>query len=387
MTQPTGGSAPTQTEMIGRGAIARVREIIDAVRPATVFLVAGRTSFRESGAEAALTPLLAGTRVVRFAEFAANPRIEDVLAGAARFREADAGLVIAVGGGSAMDIAKSVRAFAGYEGPPLELLEGRVAPVGDGPPLVAIPTTSGSGAEATQFAVVYVDGVKYSLDHPSLRADYAVVDAALTDGLEPRMTAATGMDALAQGIESIWSVRASDASIADASEGVTLALRHLADAVNAPTTAARDGMATAAHASGRAIDRTRTTACHAISYPITSHFGVPHGHAVALTLPAMLVVNAAVGEDDCQDPRGVAAVRDRIAHILALLDVADAREGRERLLGLMRAIGLETSLAGLGITDRALIVREGFNPARMGNNPRRVTADALERILAGDDAA
>jgi alcohol dehydrogenase len=379
--------SPVQTETIGWGAIRQVGDIIAGHAPSGVFLVASDGSFRTSGAEAALEPVLARYRVVRFSGFATNPRLEDVLRALELFRESGAGLILAVGGGTPIDIGKAVRTFSAHQANPRDLLAGRVPLEHRGPPLIAVPTTAGSGSEATRFAVVYVDGVKHSLDHSTILPDHSVVDASLTTTLPPRMTAATGMDALAQGIESIWSVRASDASIIEAAEAVRLSLLHLPTAVNAPTRVAREGMALAAHLAGRAIDQTRTTGCHAISYPITSHFGVPHGHAVALTLPAMLEFNSGIRDDDSQDPRGAAVVRERIARILALLGVASPSDGRRRLVELLREIGLEASLSELGIEDHDLIVREGFNPARMGNNPRALSRTDLEMILAGEQPA
>jgi alcohol dehydrogenase len=372
---------PQEAELFGWGATDRVGEVIARYRPTGIFLVAGRGSYATSGAEAALAAALAPYRVHRFADFASNPRLEDVVRALGQFRASGADLLLAVGGGTPIDIGKAVRTFSAHAASPREILAGRSPIEHRGPPLIAVPTTSGSGTEATRFAVVYADGVKHSLDHPTILPDFAVVDPALTMTVPPRMTAATGMDALAQGIESIWSVRASDASLPPATAAVRLALRHLPDAVHASTRPAREGMALAAHLAGRAIDHTRTTGSHAISYPITSHYGVPHGHAVALTLPAMLEHNAQVSEADCQDPRGPGAVRDRIATILELLGVRSPREGRDRLLGLIREIGLETSLAELAIRNHDQILAEGFNPARMGNNPRSLSRDDLARML------
>ena len=231
--------------------------------------------------------------------------------------------------------------------------------------------------------MLYVDGVKHSLDHPSVMPDVAIVDASLTTSLGPRATAITGLDALAQGIESIWSVNSTPESRRDAERAVALATARLEDAVLRPSREAREAMALAAHLSGRAINLTRTTACHAASYPMTVHHGIPHGHAVALTLPAMLAFNAQVGATDVTDPGGVEAVRAKVDIVLRLLGARDAAEGRDRLLRLMRRIGLETSLAQLGVHDVDQIVAEGFNPDRAGNNPRRLTPEALRAMLLG----
>jgi alcohol dehydrogenase class IV len=155
-----------------------------------------------------------------------------------------------------------------------------------GKPLIAIPTTSGTGTEATCFAVVYIDKTKYSLKHSSILPDYTIIDPTLTHAMPPLVTAATGMDALAQAIESYWGVKSTHESQAYAREAITLTLAYLKAACQNEVEA-RDAMSRAANLAGKAINLTETTACHAVSYPITSYFNVPHGHAVALTLASM----------------------------------------------------------------------------------------------------
>ena len=345
-----------------------------------VLLVAGPRSYTETGAADVLEPILASRVVERFERRAPYPAIEDVERGRAVLRQSRPDLIIAVGGGAVLDLAKAMRI-------PFRVVErdGRstlaIGPSPSAVPLLAVPTTSGTGAETTRFAVVYVSGRKHSLDHDAVRPEHAIIDPSLTDSLGPRETAITGLDALAQAIESIWSVAASDRSQRYAVRAARLALACLEQAALRPTPAARAAMSLAAHLAGRAIDLTRTTACHAASYPMTARFGIPHGHAVALTLPAMLAFNAAVGEADVADPRGVAAVQARIATVLALLGVREAEAGRDRLLELMRRLSLETTLAELGVRDIDVIVAEGLDPERAGNNPRRLTRVDLREML------
>ena len=357
-----------------------MRDILESRKVSSVLLVAGPRSYQETGAAKVLEPLLEGRHVERFQRRDPYPTLEDIERGREVLRRSRPELIIAVGGGAVLDLAKAMRV-------PFRVVDrhGRTALVVDGPPpivpLVAVPTTAGTGAETTRFAVVYVDGRKHSLDHPTVLPDHAIIDPSLTDSLGPRETAITGLDALAQAIESIWSVAATDRSQRYAVRAARLALACLEEAALRPTPAARAAMSLAAHLAGRAIDLTRTTACHAASYPMTARFGIPHGHAVALTLPAMLAFNAAVGEGDVADPRGVTAVQRRIATVLALLGVSEAEGGRRRLLELMRRLSLETSLAELGIRDLEVILAEGLSPERTGNNPRRLTRDDLREML------
>ena len=372
-----------QRTLFGWGAASRTGEVVMPLRPAKALLVAGPHSYEASGAAGQLEPILSPLQVTRIERSDAYPTVEDVARGREVLLAAAPDLIVAVGGGAVLDLAKAIRAryTLGQDasGPRIRLADEATVDI----PLVAIPTTAGTGAETTQFAVLYVDGIKHSIDHPRLRPDVAIIDPALTMSVGPRATAASGMDALAQGIESIWSVASTAHSRRYAAGAVRLALGCLERSVIGGERAAREGMSLAAHLSGRAINETRTTACHAASYPMTARHGIPHGHAVALTLPAMLEFNAGVTAADVNDPGGVEAVRDKVGLVLRLLGVDDPSAGRRRLLDLMRALSLETTLAELGIHDLEPIVAEGFNPERAGNNPRRLTPEVLHAMLAG----
>jgi alcohol dehydrogenase class IV len=142
-------------------------------------------------------------------------------------------------------------------------------------------------------------------------------------------------------------------------------------------------MMKAANLSGKAIDLTLTTACHAISYPFTSYFGIPHGHAVALTLGSMLVYNSKVSAKDCLDKRGPDYVQKSTQEITALLGCKSAEEAKRKIEQLMERIGMKTRLSELGLksTDIGTIVKNGFNPERVKNNPRLLTEQNLRKIL------
>ena len=376
-------TAERRHAFFGWGATARLGDVLAAARPGRILLVSGPRSYAGSGAASVIEPLLASHGVAHLERADTYPTVEEVVRGRELLEGSGTDMIVAVGGGAVLDLAKAMRAsFAvvrdGAE-PRLVLDPDPIANV----PLVAIPTTAGTGAETTQFAVVYIGAIKHSLDHAGLRPNVAIIDPALTASIGPRSSAASGMDALAQGIESIWSVASTATSRRAATRAVRIALSCLEPAVTEGSREGRIGMSMAAHLSGLAINQTRTTASHAASYPMTARHGIPHGHAVALTLPAMLEFNAGVSGEDVLDPGGVDAARAKLQVVLDVLGVADAAAGRRMLLELMGRIGLETTLAELGITDLDPIVAEGFNPARAGNNPRRLTPDVLRAMLAG----
>ena len=163
-----------------------------------VFLIADATAYGGSGASDILEPIISGKLVFTFDDIEVNPKLSGVLACAEKIREVKPDLLIVVGGGSAMDVAKLTNWFASGEGVVDAFLAGESSEVGCRLPLVAIPTTAGSGAEATHFAVVYVDGFKKSAAHVSLRPAVAIVDPQLTAQLPESITAHSGLDALCQ---------------------------------------------------------------------------------------------------------------------------------------------------------------------------------------------
>jgi alcohol dehydrogenase class IV len=192
------------------------------------------------------------------------------------------------------------------------------------------------------------------------------------------------MDALTQAIESFWNINSTLESKNYSKKAIKLVMENLLDAVVNPDKKSRLNMAVAANYAGKAINVTKTTACHAISYPITSYFNVPHGHAVALTLPPMIVYNSNVNEDDVLDSRGVKFVKETMKELISILGASNALKAKEDVSQLMKNIDLETKLGELGIKTKEhinVIIKNGFNPERVKNNPRKLDEYQLRKIL------
>lgn len=219
-----------------------------------------------------------------FSGYHANPDLADSETGAELFLRNGCDGLISIGGGSCMDTAKAVKArlnTGSEEALKSSRLESRTAC-----PHIAIPGTAGTGSEATQFAVVYVNGKKVSLDHANLRPDGVILDAALLDSLPAYHKKSCALDALAQGIESYWSRRANDDSKLHAFLAIIGVLDNLKAYLEGDPHAASE-MMDASFQSGKAIQITRTTAAHAMSYRLTKTMGIAHGHACMLTLPIL----------------------------------------------------------------------------------------------------
>ena len=368
---------------LGEGTLTEISRIVAESTVDRLTLVIDQPACDASGAAKVLDDALRSSQVTRVAGFAPNPRIEDIVEAIRLFRASDSQLVIAFGGGTAIDIGKIVAAVAGEGESIRDIITGKAPLTQSGVPLVAIPTTAGTGSEATSFAVAYVDGEKFSLDAPCLLPDHAIVDPQLTYSLPAKITAATGLDAFCQAIESIWAVGATDESIGYAAEAAKLAFDNLTTAVNAPTPIVRRAMCQASHLAGKAINISRTTASHALSYPLTSRWNIPHGIAVALTISPMLGYNAKVSEHDCVDSRGSADVLKRISMIVDLLGAGDVGDAQQRIQQFVFRLGCPNTLAEAGVTAHCDLVEliSKVNAQRMSNNPRRTTQESLIELL------
>lgn len=368
---------------VNEGALNEVVRIVEQLNPQRIMFVFDEDAYKACGADAVIEATLVSRSVTRFSGFDLNPKLDDIRIGIEHFRQRQHDLVIALGGGTAMDIGKLVRSLSVQSSQAHDIIVGRAHIDRRGPPLIAVPTTAGTGSEATHFAVAYIDQQKYSVAHQTLLPDYAIVDPCLTHSLPARMTAATGLDAMCQAIESIWAVQATDQSIAFAEEALRRAVAYLVPAVQRPTPAARLEMCHASHLAGKAINISKTTAAHALSYTLTSEFNLPHGAAVAATLAPILAYNAAVDDDDCADPRGAAHVRSRVATIVELLGANTTAEACARFQVIVEKCGCPASLGKAGITrmDQLQHIVNAVNAERMSNNPRRTSFTALIDLL------
>jgi alcohol dehydrogenase class IV len=294
-------------------------------------------------------------------------------------------VVVAIGGGSVIDTGKAVAAILANGGDPLDYLE----VVGDGRPLartavplVAVPTTAGSGAEVTKNAVLAArqQGVKASLRSPSMLPRVALVDPVLTYDMPPGLTAATGLDALAQLIEPYLSVRANPMIDAVCREGMGLVSRALRAAVRDGSDAeAREAMSLASLFGGLALANAGLGAVHGFAGPLGGRLEAPHGALCAALLPAAVRVN-------------LRAVRARAARFATRFDdVARWLTGNpdavaEDAVAWLEALGRDLAVPGLasygfGVEDVPALLPQARASSSMRGNPVELTDDELAEIL------
>lgn len=371
-----------QREFFGIGTLNNLDKLISEYDAKKIFLVYGKKSFILSGAEEKIGHIIEN---VSYAVFnpTPNPEIEEIKRGILIFKKFDPDIVIAVGGGSVIDSAKAINALSFQSDDPILYILSEKKLVHGGKPLVAIPTTAGTGSEATKFATIYINKKKYSLESESIVPDVALVDPTLTYSLTPYLTASNGLDALCQGIESFWSINSTEKSRVYARKAMELAFTNIERAVKTPSEEVRVAMAKASHFSGKAIAISKTTACHAVSYPLTSYFGIPHGHAVALTMPAFLEFNSMVNKEDCNDKRGVIFVKERMDDIFSIIGASDGKEGKREFDRLLKNVLNDNKLRDFAIGEKEIdfILNKSFTPSRMNNNPRNVSKEHLRKIL------
>lgn len=302
-------------------------------------------------------------------------------------RQAGCDVVVAVGGGSVIDAGKALAALAGNPGDLFDYLEvvGRGMPLPRSPlPMIALPTTAGTGAEATANAVLLspAHGVKVSLRSPELIPRLAVVDPELCVSLPPRQTAASGMDALTQLLECFVSHTASPLIDPFCRDGMVRAARSLRRAVSDGTDLrARSDMALAALFSGMALANVRLGAVHGFAAPLGAMLGAAHGEICAALLPHVMEANiAALRRSDGQSSL---ERFDEAARILTGRPEAVAEEGLLFVRELCADLGLP-GLAGLGMTtERVLEAAEKAGRASsMKGNPVPLDQDELQAILS-----
>ncbi|MEH6433449.1 iron-containing alcohol dehydrogenase [Massilia sp. DD77] len=316
-----------------------------------------------------------------FSEVVADPPDSVVLQAVEAARRHGADLVIGFGGGSSMDAAKLVAVLA-ESGQALDEIYGIGKVSGHRLPLVQVPTTAGTGSEVTNIAIVTTGATtKTGIVASQLYADMAVLDASLTLGLPPRITAATGIDAMVHAIEAYTSRhKKNPLSDALAREALGLLSRNLLPACQrGQDVQARQAMLLGACLAGQAFSNAPVAAVHALAYPIGGMFHVPHGLSNSLVLPHVLAFNLP------QAASSYAELADILAPEAGGSDEARARALIVATQQTAEMTGIETSLRQVGIAESDLDRMADdamLQPRLLGNNPREMTREHARAIYA-----
>lgn len=371
--------------LFGEGRVAEAGALAAALG-SRALLVEGA-----SGRGERLVPLLRehGVALAVRAQVAAEPSITLIERMVAEARAARCDVVVAIGGGSVIDAAKAVAALLTNHGNLLDYLEvvGRGKRLAErAAPLIAIPTTAGTGAEVTRNAVLMVEErrVKVSLRSPLMLPAVALVDPELTYALPPAITASTGMDALTQCIEPFVSPHANPLTDGFAREGMSRAARSLRAAFgDGGDVDARRDMAVASLCGGLALANAKLGAVHGFAAPLGGMFPVPHGVACARLLPPVVEANIAALRE--RAPSSPALARyDEVACVLTSHPKARAEDAVPWLHDLAAALEIPPlSAYGLTSGDIPDVCAQARRASSMQGNPIVLTDAELAFVLGG----
>lgn len=321
---------------------------------------------------------------VKFSDFTPNPLYEQVCNGIELLKQSQCDTILAVGGGSAIDVAKCIKlAVLAKEGnaaiiPPL--VSTRVECDGTKLPFIAIPTTAGTGSESTHNAVMYYEGAKQTVTNDGVLPDYALLEPSVLKTLPLYQKKCTMMDALCQGIESWWSVNSTEESYEYSRKTVELIMVNWRKYIFENHEEAAAQIMLAANYGGRAINITQTTAAHAFSYKITSLYKLPHGHAVAVGLP--VIWEYMLGNmDKCIDIRGKEYLSEIFIQIAQVMGCDSPLQAIGLFRQMMKDMDLKNPVAG-NREEELKVLSTSVNPIRLKNNPVSPSYDDIKRLYS-----
>lgn len=319
-----------------------------------------------------------GVPHVIFSDFTPNPLYEDVCKGVDLFQITKCDTILAVGGGSSLDVAKCIKLYCQMSKDKLYLDQEYKD---TGIKLIAIPTTAGTGSESTRYAVIYYDGKKQSVTHDSIIPNIAILEPKVLKTLPLYQKKCTMLDALCQGIESWWSVNSTDESKVLSKQAVETIMHWWREYIFDNTDESAEHIMQAANLAGQAICITQTTAAHAFSYKVTSLFHLPHGHAVAVCMAEiweyMLSVVLPAPEGEGQgvgskviDPRGQHYLEQVYKDIAASFGVEAPCAARDIFTCMLKDMEMQSPMSDLShrLSDIDTL-STSVNPIRLKNNP------------------
>lgn len=352
----------------GEGSFRNVEQILKDVGCGRPLVICGG-AFKRSGLSDFFIKL--GLDYCIYDGFQPNPTYENVIEGLRIFHKNKCDFIISVGGGSAMDTAKCIKAYAGMQ----EGCEYIAQTITDSKiPHLAMPTTAGTGSESTHFAVIYYKGNKTSVSHDCLLPEYVILEPTLLATLPDYQKKATLMDALCQATESYWSVKANHESRMYAKEAITLILNYGKSYIqeNKNLTEVFRG----ANLAGRAINITTTTLAHAMSYKLTSMYGIAHGHAVGLCMPYVWEYLAS-HTGRLREGQTKERMEQTLHELNVLYQCSDVKETIAFFRGLLKELSLKPPVF---VKEDLDMLAGSVNRDRMGNFPAVIEKEELKTL-------
>ena len=368
----------------GLGSLKGLKQIISTYDVSRIMVVSGKKSFEDSGARASISSALDSFKVTYFSDFSVNPKLNDAKKGVEMLKNNNIELIISIGGGSVIDMAKLIKAFYSNSDKTDSVVRGLTEVIDPKIPLISIPTTAGSGSESTHFAVVYIGKEKFSVAHKCLLPVEIILDGSLTISASKYQRACNVLDAISQSIESAWAVAATKQSQELSFLALKKCMKSFYEYVNSEEPLeSSQSMIEASNLAGQAINISKTTAAHAWSYAISMQHNIPHGHAVWATLPRIFEIHSLDSGLIFNGTNGKNHLNMVIRKIREIMNMSEGESAVDYFNNFLDSIGtpahLEKDLK-ISKSDRAKLSNE-VNKERMANNPIKFSDKQISFIF------
>ena len=345
-----------------------------------IFILCGKKSFANSGAEKLLKNIVDNKATKIFYKSSELPILDELIDIINYIKNFKPDLILAIGGGTIIDYAK-IANVVDARSDLAELIVNYSYPFKDKyTKLAVIPTTAGSGAEATSNAVIYVDGIKHSFENELLIPDNVFLIPEFLISAPNKIKAAAGFDTIAQALESLVSKKSNDQSVDYAVKSLKISTNNFISFINDPNIKNATEMSLAANLAGKAISISKTTAPHATSYPFTSLFNISHGHAVGLFFEKFFKFNY----ENLNKSETSFDLKKRFDLIFNLLDVKNINDFSSKISIIKKQAKLEDDLVKLNIDIQKSSEKiiKGINMLRLGNNPVKIDSRDIYEIIS-----
>jgi alcohol dehydrogenase len=345
-----------------------------------IFILTGKNSFYKSKA-CDLLKIPKNKSVKFYFKLSKLPEFNELIKIILEIYKFKPDVILAIGGGAVIDYAKICSIVNNEQTSNLKkkLINYLDISKKKTYPLIAVPTTAGSGAEVTSNAVIYINKIKYSVESNLLVPDYFFLIEELIIKNSFQLKSASGFDAIAQAMESLISLKSNKSSVYFAKQSLKLSLKNYLPFLNKPTRENSKQMLLASNLAGKAINISKTTAPHAVSYPFTSLFGIDHGHAVSLTLEKFLLFNY----KNMKYSNSNFDLSRRYKIIFELFNVKNVFELNQKLKFIKSRAKLVDTYKDLNIDINSSInkILDQINILRLKNNPVDISKNDLIKIL------
>ena len=367
-------------ELINKSNYKELKKIIENQLFKKVLVVGGSYSFVNSGAKKIIYEFLKNKEKYVFLKKKKLPEINELLKLNKATRIFNPDLIISVGGGSVMDLAKISNVTCKNNNLKNQILDNSVLIEKEHCKHIAIPTTAGSGAEVTTNAVIYVDNTKYSVEHELIKPTYmALFPELIIKNNKLNIIQSSAFDSFAQAVESMFSVKSTSESLLNSKKSIKFFLSNYKKFISNKNLENAYKLSLSSYYSGKAISISKTIAPHAVSYPFTSLFNVDHGHAVSLTFNSFLKFN--------YESKAKSVSKYDLVNRYNLLFKYTNSKNMEDLSNQIDQIKLDLSLESkLSKINRKIpgklnLILDGINIQRLNNNPIKIQKKNILNIL------